>query len=79
MSHPNQIKEPVLCTMYCSIHTYGSVSPGGEFLPFHDTKLKNVKLHCSLTDQARPDFLTVLSSYDVQDQYFIEVVPIHYG
>ena len=49
---------------------YGSVSPGREFWPFCVTKMKNAKPHSSLTNQARPDFLTVLSSCDVGDQYF---------
>ena len=48
---------------------YGSVSPGREFWPFHVTKMKNARPHSSLTNQARPDFSTVLSSCDVEDQY----------
>ena len=44
------------------IYIYGSVSPGWEFWPFHVTKMKNLKPHCSLTNKARPNFSTVLSS-----------------
>ena len=48
---------------------YGSVSPGQEFWPFHVTKMKNARPNSSLTNQAKPDFSTVLSSCDVEDQY----------
>ena len=61
------------------IYIYGSVSPGREFWPFHVTKMKNVKPHSSLTNKARPDFSTVLSCYDVVDQYFIKIVLLNHG